>query len=89
MSGLDMMLDTGQGTRNDMRASIDRINSSEPYMPGNIHLVCAIVNLMKNDLSYNRFVGLCEKIVRHQANKEDELAEALTFETNKQTTVSV
>lgn len=89
MSGIDMMLDPGEGTRNDVRASIDRINSSEPYMPGNIHLVCAIVNLMKNDLSYNRFIGLCEKIVRHQANKEDELAEALTSETNKQINVAV
>lgn len=78
MSGIEMMLEQSNGTRNDVRASIDRINSSEGYVQGNVHLVCAIVNIMKNDLSHQRFISLCEKIVKHQADKEDDLIEALS-----------
>lgn len=32
-------------------ASIDRIDSSQGYIPGNVHFVCRFINLGKQDLS--------------------------------------
>lgn len=79
LSGIEMMLEVGRGVRNDTACSVDRLNSTGPYVTGNVHLVCGIVNIMKNDLSYSRFVALCEKIVRHQADKVEELQRGLTL----------
>jgi len=43
--------------------SLDRIDSSLGYIPGNVHLVCVSINVMKNDLPMPLFVNLCRKIV--------------------------
>lgn len=43
--------------------SLDRIDSSVGYIPGNVHLVCVSINVMKNDLPMPLFVNLCRKIV--------------------------
>ena len=78
MTGIKFALEEGLHIISDTRKpSLDRVNSSEGYYPGNVHLVCAIVNIMKNNLSYERFIRLCEKVVRHQADKEDELRKEL------------
>lgn len=42
--------------------SIDRIDSSKGYEVGNVHLVCAIVNIMKNTLSLEELKWWCTKI---------------------------
>lgn len=43
-------------------ASVDRIDSSEPYIIGNIQWVLKEVNIMKMSLSEERFLELCKRI---------------------------
>lgn len=47
-------------SRDDNRysVSLDRLDSSVGYIPGNVVLCCAAVNLMKNDLSVTEFTEL-------------------------------
>lgn len=45
--------------------SIDRIDASQPYTPENTQLVCWIVNVMRRDMTPTEFVSWCEKVVRH------------------------
>lgn len=47
---------------NKYNISIDRINSDLDYTIDNIQLVCAIVNIMKNDLPNDNFIELCSII---------------------------
>lgn len=48
--------------------SLDRINSSLGYVKGNVQLVCAIVNRMKQEFSEEDFLFYCELITN--ANKK-------------------
>lgn len=43
-------------------ASLDRIDSKQGYIKGNIQLVCAAVNRMKQDFSEQEFLTFCELI---------------------------
>ena len=47
--------------------SIDRIDSSVGYEENNVHLVCRIVNIMKNNLTVNEFIGWCKLIEAQNA----------------------
>lgn len=48
--------------------SIDRIDSGNGYVKGNIALCCVVVNSMKQDVQLSEFVRLCGLIhVRHQS----------------------
>lgn len=49
---------------NNWNISIDRCESSEGYTKKNIQLVCAIVNIMKSDMSNSQFLLLCDKIYK-------------------------
>jgi hypothetical protein len=77
LSGIEMLVETGEGTRNDIKPSVDRIDSSKGYLLDNVHIVCAIVNIMKNDLSKARFVNLCKLVVQREADRQDELLSKL------------
>ena len=46
--------------------SIDRINSSRGYVPGNIQIVSTIVNRMKNVLTSREFKEICKKVVQNE-----------------------
>ena len=48
--------------RLETTASLDRIDSNKPYVKGNIQWVHKSVNLMKNDLSEEIFIGICSEI---------------------------
>lgn len=50
---------------NKQYASLDRINSSLPYVICNVRWVCAIVNVMKNSLSDEDFIHFCTLVARH------------------------
>jgi len=50
---------------NSMTASIDRINSNEGYIEGNIVWAHKDVNIMKNVFSNEYFLMLCKKIVEN------------------------
>lgn len=43
--------------------SLDRIDSTKGYIPGNVWLVCTGVNLMKARLTMDQFVEFCRKVV--------------------------
>ena len=57
-------------TRNSgpMSASLDRIDSSIGYVEGNVVWVHKDVNIMKNQLSHEYFLSLCELIVNNKSN---------------------
>jgi hypothetical protein len=57
----------GRNARNYKAPSIDRINSSGNYVIGNIQIVMAVANIMKNDLPMDMFVALCQRIADHNA----------------------
>jgi hypothetical protein len=45
--------------------SIDRINSDKGYTKKNVQLVCADVNVAKNDLKQKDFIKLCKLISKN------------------------
>jgi hypothetical protein len=49
-------------------ASLDRINSSQGYIEGNIQWVHKDINKMKSDWDQITFVELCRKVVEHKRN---------------------
>jgi len=61
----------------DPRApSLDRIDSNGPYAPGNIQLVCWVVNRLKSDMSVGDLVDWCSAIVAHAAAANGDLVVA-------------
>lgn len=44
------------------RASLDRIDSTKGYVPGNIQLVTDIVNRCKNAYSQPEFLEMCRRV---------------------------
>ena len=46
-------------------ASLDRIDSSKGYIKGNVQWVHKYVNLMKNRLTQEYFLELCNKITKY------------------------
>lgn len=67
ISGVPMTYEYGAKTTN---ISIDRIDNNKGYVKGNIHLVCYISNVMKNQFSIKEFVEFAKKIVIYSQNKE-------------------
>ena len=45
--------------------SIDRIDSLKGYTKDNIQLVCCIINKMKLDMSSQKLIDYCSKIIKH------------------------
>lgn len=60
LSGLEMIPEK----HNYKTLSIDRIDSSKPYIESNVQWVIWGANRAKGDLSYENFINLCENIVR-------------------------
>lgn len=58
--------------RTILTASLDRIDSSLPYIEGNVQWVHKTVNIMKQSLSDSEFIDWCVKIANH-ANPEPSL----------------
>lgn len=53
--------------RTEHTASLDRIDSREGYVPGNVQWVHKEVNMMKRTLPQNRFVELCRLVTSHHS----------------------
>ena len=53
--------------------SIDRIATTAPYALGNIQLVCRSVTQIKQNMSQDEFVWICEKVIfkKHDKNNVD------------------
>ena len=60
LTGLRMLLDDERGD-DQCRFSLDRIDSSKHYEPGNLQVVCKFVNLWKGAMDneeFKRLIGL-------------------------------
>jgi len=55
------------------RVSIDRIDSTEGYVPGNLQLVCFWVNIMKSDYGMEEFISNIKMISEYQNLLVDKL----------------
>lgn len=62
LSGLDIHI--GKHSRNNT-ASLDRIDSSQGYVRGNVQWLHKDINWMKNTLTEERFVDLCKQVAKH------------------------
>lgn len=51
--------------KNPHNISLDRIDSSKGYVPGNVQLVCCIINYMKWDTDMDVFLDACKRVVEH------------------------
>ena len=56
---------TAGGTRSDTQPSMDRINSSLGYEPGNVQFLTLRVNYCKRELSDANFVALCKQVASY------------------------
>jgi hypothetical protein len=56
---------TPGGARSDTQPSMDRINSSMGYEPGNVQFVTLRVNYCKRELSDPAFVALCKQVAAY------------------------
>ena len=46
-------------------ASLDRIDSSKGYVIGNVQFISTALNYMKNNMSHNDTIKLCNIIAKH------------------------
>lgn len=53
------------GKREEMTASLDRIDSTKGYIQGNIQWVHKAVNIMKSDLPNDIFIAFCNEISKN------------------------
>lgn len=65
LSGAELSLGGLPGHRNEITASLDRINSSKGYVKENVQWVHKIVNLMKSDLDENTFINYCKRVANN------------------------
>lgn len=68
LTGLPLCFDSPQ-KRSDGTASLDRIDSSKGYIPGNIQWVHKDINLMKGSLSQDQLLRYCSLILSHQGDE--------------------
>lgn len=61
LSGILMTNIIGEGYK-EINCSVDRINTNEGYMIGNMRLVCNKVNTMRNNYTDENFIWFCKKI---------------------------
>lgn len=62
LSGLTICFGIANHKTSCTTASLDRIDSAKGYIKGNVQWVHKSVNLMKNDLPEDVFIGICDMI---------------------------
>lgn len=67
ITGDKLSFTRGVGRKNPKICSVDRINSSKGYVPGNIQLVTWQANQIKGKFSTREFISLCRKAVNHRS----------------------
>jgi hypothetical protein len=51
-----------KGGKNPKGCTIDRIDNSKGYVPGNVQLACCLPNYLKSDMPLDQFRSLCKDI---------------------------
>jgi hypothetical protein len=51
-----------KGGKNPRGCTIDRIDNSQGYIPGNVQLACCLPNYLKGDMDLAQFRSLCKDI---------------------------
>jgi hypothetical protein len=70
LTGVFLVMETDVTHHRDTHtASLDRINSSCGYMPGNIQWVHKDINNMKQTMTTDEFVAWCRRVVEHAEEK--------------------
>lgn len=63
---IDLILESKDSkSRLPSNASLDRIDSTKGYEPGNIQWVFKKINILKNDLSQKEFLELCNLVAKN------------------------
>lgn len=65
LSGQRLTCKLARGEICQTNASIDKIDQSKGYLPGNVRLVCRIVNTMRWTNSDEQLVDWCRRIIEH------------------------
>lgn len=65
LSGLPIQFGKTSKDKINTTVSIDRINSLEGYVEGNVQWVYKKINIMKNAYSQEEFISLCKKVVKN------------------------
>lgn len=68
LTGIQMTYKFYEG-RVNTNLSVDRIDSTKGYSKDNVQLVCMAANQMKNDLSMEEFVEMCEAVLALEREK--------------------
>jgi hypothetical protein len=67
LTGVELVMETDlMHHHNTNTASLDRINSADGYVEGNVQWVHKVINFMKQALTESEFVEWCRLIVAHQ-----------------------
>lgn len=72
LTGWDLEFDRGGDFKSKINprvATMDRIDNTLGYVPGNIQLTCSFPNFIKGSLSNNEFIDLCKLVVESQSKK--------------------
>jgi hypothetical protein len=59
----------GESQRDHGNASLDRIDSSQDYIPGNVQWVHKTINRMKLAMTHTEFVQWCSKVAAHGGSR--------------------
>lgn len=65
LTGLDLYMNPHHINRNKVTASLDRIDSSQGYVLGNVQWIHKDVNRMKNDFPEIRFREICRLVTKY------------------------
>ena len=74
LSGLELTFGTVTRDKKRKTASLDRIDSSKGYIPGNVQWVHKDINIMKNNMDENEFLMFCKSIVEHNKSKYEKIS---------------
>jgi hypothetical protein len=69
LTGWDLNIELSSKVASTRTASLDRIDSTKGYEPGNVQWVHKDVNQMKWDLSSARFIDVCKAVIIFQEAK--------------------
>ncbi|MGW5267191.1 hypothetical protein ACWEQ4_00935 [Rhodococcus sp. NPDC003994] len=71
MTGWELRFTATYATKGEQTASLDRIDSSIGYVPGNLQWLHRDVNWVKKALPDERFIEICRAVAEHRATSAE------------------